>query len=256
MPLLYFIYKLWIGLVFWVTLLLLYPFFFILLSRQGWFGAAFRLKRFWSLLIRALIFCPMRVQYATPLPPPPYVIVSNHCSHLDTVFMYGLFSDYFIFMGKGELLKWPLFRLFFRKMDIPVMRSNHRLAYLAWQSAARAIDNGSCVAIYPEATIPVNTPHMKHFKNGAFRLAVEKNVPLVAITWQTNFKILSDPSRIFSHSLPHRIIAVVHSPIYASQFDGDITAVRNHTFQTIKGALTTKQENLDSRIDAQQNFEV
>jgi 1-acyl-sn-glycerol-3-phosphate acyltransferase len=237
----YFVYKLWIGLVFWVTLILLYPLFRFTLSSRRYYHLAFRLKRFWSLWLSIFLFCPVRKQYRAKLPPKPYIIVSNHSSHLDTVFMYRLFDDYFVFLGKGELLRWPLFRRFFRTMDIPVHRDSNRKSYVAMQLAADAIRRGECVAIYPEGTIPAHSPRMKSFKNGAFRLAADLGVPVVPVTWCTNYRILRDPEKLFEPSMPFLVRAIVHEPVFASgTTEEDVVNLRNRVFATIDSALPAK----------------
>jgi 1-acyl-sn-glycerol-3-phosphate acyltransferase len=224
--------------VFWITLLLLYPVFFLLLQRESWFPAAFRLKRRWSQAFQWLLFCPVRIEMRGSLPKPPFIIVSNHSSYLDTVFMYSVMPEYFLFIGKGELLKWPLFGLFFKKMDIPVHRENHRHAHLALQKAYQALEKGHCVALYPEGTIPRDAPRMKAFKNGAFRMSVDKQVPIVAITWTNVWQVMCDPERLFSPSLPRRVVAVVHAPLYPQgKDDQDLIALRSRVFSTINEAL-------------------
>lgn len=237
----FFIYKLWIGFVFWTTLLLMYPFFWVLLLRKSWYPAAFKLKRLWSMLFKVLLFCPVRAKFKSKLPPPPYIIVSNHSSYLDTVFMYSIFPDYFLFIGKGELLKWPLFRLFFRKMDIPVIRDNSKLAYNALQKAYDAIDEGACIAIYPEGTIPHSAPRMKVFKKGAFRMAIDKKVPIVPMTWINNYKVLRDPAKLFEFSLPRRIDVVVHQPIFTGTMkETDLKELSENVFNVINSELEKK----------------
>jgi len=234
----YFLYKLWAGAAFWLSLLLLYPLFWVLLLRKQWYPASFRLKVFWSKLLRLLLFCPIRIKTTEPLPPPPFVLVSNHGSYLDTVFFYSVIDRYFVFLGKGELLKWPLFRLFFRKTDIPVHRGSPARAAQALRLAAEALQRGECVAIYPEGTIPHNAPVMGRFKSGAFKLALENNVPLVALTWQNNYQILSDPERLFDPSRPSIIRVTIHPHIPVGQFAPDeVIPLRNHTFDLIQSAL-------------------
>ncbi|MDZ4822341.1 MAG: lysophospholipid acyltransferase family protein [Flavobacteriales bacterium] len=232
------LYKLWIGIVFWFTLVLLYPVFYILLSKEKWYPIAFEMKKFWSILISFLIFCPIRAKYKADLPKRPYIICSNHSSYLDTVFMYSIFSDYFLFVGKGELLKWPLFRMFFKTMNIPVHRNNSRKAFNALQKAYEAIERKECVAIYPEGTIPNSAPKMKLFKNGAFRMAVDKQVPVVPVTWLTNYLIMKDPGKIFSYSLPKVVRVIVHAPIHPTGTgDEDVSKLRNAVFAAIDSAL-------------------
>lgn len=235
---LFLIYKLWIGLVFWVTLALLYPFFRVVLSSRRLYPAAFRLKRFWSRLLGLLLVCPVRREVRGQLPPAPYIVVSNHCSHLDTVFMYRVIEDYFVFMGKGELLRWPLFRRFFRTTDIAVHRENRRKSYEAMNLAGDALKRGECVAIYPEGTIPRDSPRMKPFKNGAFRLAAELGVPVVPVTWVSNYKVLRDPENLFEPSRPAIVHVVIHPPEYAlGNSDADVVHLRNRVFGVVQSAL-------------------
>jgi 1-acyl-sn-glycerol-3-phosphate acyltransferase len=143
-----------------------------------------------------------------------------------------------LFIGKGELLKWPLFRLFFRKMDIPVSRDSIRLAYGALFRANEAIRRGECVAIYPEGTVPVNSPRLDNFKNGAFKLAIEEQVPILPVTWQTNYRILSDPNNLFSRSLPNISKVVIHEPIDTKGLtQSDLVSLRKEVFEVIDSAL-------------------
>lgn len=242
----YFIYKLWIGFVFWVTLMILYLPFRILLSKEKWYGKAFQLKRFWSGLIQKSIFCPVKVQVLSSLPKGAFVIASNHSSHLDTVFLYRIMPRYFAFVGKGELLKWPLFRLFFRTSDIPVDRENSVRAYQSLMKANAVLAEGKCIAIYPEGTIPDSSPRMKSFKKGAFRVAIENNVPIVPITWQSNYKIMNNPEKLFSPSLPSVVRVVVHPPVYPTgREDQDLVALRNEVFRIIDSALPEEHRKND-----------
>ncbi len=235
--------------MFWITLLLMYPLFWILLQKKKWFPAAFKIKRIWSHGFQLLLFCPVKATFKGTLPKPPYIIASNHCSYLDTVFMYSVFNDYFLFIGKGELLKWPLFKLFFKKMDIPVHRTNNKLAYNALQQAYEAIDRGECVAIYPEGTIPLTAPRMKPFKNGAFKMAVDKQVPIVPVTWTTNHRIMGEPAQLFTYSLPCSVRVIVHEAIYPSgKTDGDIITLRHQVFESIDKGLDPTYQKKNNNI--------
>lgn len=232
------LYKLWIGLVFWITLGLLFPFFAFFLAKPSRYPKAFALKRFWSLTLSCFMLCPVRPRYTTPLPEGPYVICSNHSSYIDTFFFYQVFPDYFLFMGKSELLHWPLFGLFFKTMDIPVHRDQYRKAYGALSQAVDALKRGERVAIYPEGTIPLDNPKMGRFKNGAFKVAIDAQVPIVPVTWQTNWSILRNPEKVWEHSLPQTCRVVVHPPISTKgKTEDDLNALRDEVFAIINSEL-------------------
>jgi 1-acyl-sn-glycerol-3-phosphate acyltransferase len=241
------LYKLYVGLVFWTTLFILYPFFKLLLSKRKWFPKAFALKRIWSKVFQVLLFCPVVVEKRGELPPPPYIITSNHSSYMDIMLFYSVFPDYFLFIGKGELLKWPLFKLFFKKMDIPVNRDSLLHSYGAFNKAAEALDKGHCVAIFPEGTIPWSAPRMKSFKNGAFKLATEKNLPVVPVTWVNNYRRFGEPSDLWSGGLPGISKVVVHQAIFPNhEASKESLPLRQQVFRVIDSALPLKYRKYKS----------
>ncbi|MBK7084897.1 MAG: 1-acyl-sn-glycerol-3-phosphate acyltransferase [Flavobacteriales bacterium] len=63
--------------------------------------------------------------------------MSNHSSYLDIVQMFNLVPDYFLMMGKYELQRWPLFRIFFKRMDIAVNRGSRVEAAKAFDGPLR-----------------------------------------------------------------------------------------------------------------------
>ncbi|MCB0765395.1 MAG: 1-acyl-sn-glycerol-3-phosphate acyltransferase, partial [Flavobacteriales bacterium] len=171
------VYKIWFAFVFFFSLVLLYIPFRVLLFRPRRYEKAFRLKRAWAGFLQYACGTPVRIERRGALPPPPYVICCNHSSYLDIIQMYNVVPEYFLFIGKYELLRWPLFNIFFKGMNIAVNRGSHVEAAKAFRRAASAIDRGTSIALFPEGTIPAFTPRLKPFKDGAFKMAIEKQVP-------------------------------------------------------------------------------
>jgi 1-acyl-sn-glycerol-3-phosphate acyltransferase len=236
----YFLYKLWIGLVFWLSLMMLYPFFWLLLQRRTTFPVAFQLKRWWARILTTLMFCPVVKEYKGNIPNGPFVIASNHQSYLDTVFMYLVFSDYFVFIGKAELMKWPLFSIFFKKgQDIPIHRGSAVQAKNSMLRALRVIKRGESIAIFPEGTVPEEAPKMRPFKNGAFKLAIDAQVPIIPVTWHRNHKVMLDPAKFWQFSLPQVVKVVVHPAVNTTGLgEQDIVSLRNHVFNIIQAPLS------------------
>lgn len=232
------LYKLWFGIVFWASLLLLYVPFKLFLWKERGYRAAFRLKRFWGWSLQWIGLFPQRVEWRGRLPEPPYIVVSNHSSYIDIVQMFNLIPDYFLMMGKYELQRWPLFRIFFKGMDIAVNRGSHTEAAKAFRRAAAALDGGACVVLFPEGTIPHTVPRMKPFKDGAFRLAVDKQVPIVPVTFTNHWRLFGDPEDLLSRGHPGVTRAVVHPPVFtAGLTDADVVALRHRVFDLIEGPL-------------------
>ncbi|HEY0976247.1 MAG TPA: lysophospholipid acyltransferase family protein [Flavobacteriales bacterium] len=234
------IYKIWFALVFFLSLVVLYIPFRILLRREQGYPQAFRLMRVWGRFLNFALLVPIVVKRHGKLPPPPYIACVNHSSYLDIIHTYNLVPHYFLFMGKYELLKWPLFNIFFKGMNIAVNRGNRTEAARALMKAARAIDQGISVAIFPEGTIPLTAPRMKLFKDGAFKLAIEKQVPIVPITFLDHWRLFGDPEQPLSRARPGIARAVIHPAIPTTGLtEADLDNLRQRVFATIEAPLIT-----------------
>ncbi len=233
-----FLYKLYFGLVFFSSLAVLYIPFQLLLRKESGYPAAFKVMRGWGVFLNIFLLVPQRVLSNAPLPKPPYIICANHSSYLDIVHMYNSVPDLFLFMGKYELLKWPMVGMFFKRMNIAVNRGSRTEAAKALIKAARTIDKGICVSMFPEGTIPYTAPRMKLFKDGAFKLAIEKQVPIVPITFLDHWKLFGDPAEFLSRGHPGFACTVVHPFIDTKGMtDADLDNLRHRVFDAIETPL-------------------
>ncbi|TAL61227.1 MAG: 1-acyl-sn-glycerol-3-phosphate acyltransferase [Bacteroidetes bacterium] len=197
------LWKLWFVLNFLITLLLLYPVFLVLLSRESRFGAAFHLIRFWAkwLCYGAGLFPVVKYEIDINNIPEPCIFISNHSSYIDIILSYVVVPNFFIFVGKQELDKAPLFRLFFKRMHILVNRKSNVDSHRAYLRSGEKIDKGQSVFIFPEATIS-SSGTLIPFKNGAFKLAIDKQVPVVPIVFFDNWKHLQSGGFLTSNGRP------------------------------------------------------
>ena len=154
--------------------------------------------------MRIFCFYVVRCVEKEPLPEGPYIIVANHTSYLDIFFMYSMLPKHpFVFLGKSEILTYPIIRTYFKNLNIPVFRFDLKKVGVSFQLALEAIEEGWSLVIFPEGTIPeVDIPKMMPFKNGAFKIAKEANVPIVPITFTTNHLLFSDPTMVFGPARP------------------------------------------------------
>lgn len=232
------IYRIYFLLVFFGSLALLYPLFYYLLNKEGRHPKAFALKRAWAYFLSLANFAPLKVSRPQhfELPEAPYIICANHTSFLDIIYMYIIFPDLFLFMGKKELLKWPLFGIFFRKMDIAVNRRSPKEALKSLELASAEINKGKSFALFPEGTIPPSVPKMKPFKNGAFNLAIKHQIPIVPVTFLNNYKILDE--KLGGKACPGIAKTVIHAPIETKGLtEEDLIPLRTHVFETIESGF-------------------
>lgn len=131
-----------------------------------------------------------------------YIYCANHTSNLDIVLFCLLAKGRYHFMGKEELTKNPVLGLFFRTIDIAVSRESKFSAFRAFKKAGENLENGMSLIIFPEGRIDdAYPPILQEFKNGPFRLAIEKNIPIVPVSiiniweimWDSGFKYGTRP---------------------------------------------------------------
>lgn len=235
------LYKLWFGLMFFGQLLLLWPVLKIVLSREKWYPIAFKINQGWSRVLQVTLFVPLIKKLEAPFPKSPYIVCANHTSYLDIVLMYSVIPDYFLFIGKHELLKWPLLRVFFLKWNITVNRQNRIEAVKSIVRASHEMDQGTSIAIFPEGTMPPanEAPQMVGFKNGAFKLAIKKQVPIVPVTFLNNYKLFSDHTMPFRKGRPGISRVIVHEAIETKGMtDQDLVPLKKRVREVIEKALT------------------
>ncbi len=116
-----------------------------------------------------------------------------------------------IFVGKSSMGRIPMFGFMYRKLHITVDRSRLMSRYTMLVRSLEALDNGKSLIIFPEGGIYSNGPVMSRFKDGAFRAALQKGVPVVPVTIPHNWIILPGDSFRLRAGVPLRVI--FHRPI-------------------------------------------
>ena len=237
-------FKLYLGILFLVTLLLLYVPILLLLLREKTKKKAFPLFVFWCRILCFLAGYRIRPKTTFSVPEGPCVFIANHTSFLDILFMYLLFPKHpFLFLGKAELLKVPLVKTFFKRLHIPVYRNKGgRNAHKALEAADQALKQGWSIIIFPEGGIKEHlVPTLQVFKDGAFRLAKNNKVPIVPITFLNHYVLLEDPALKNSVARPGTSQVVVHPTIDAiTVTNTELDILKLNAFETINAPLLTK----------------
>jgi len=141
-----------------------------------------------------------------------YIFTPNHFSYLDILSVNVQMPYYFNFMAKSELGKIPLFGIFFRTIDIPVVRSSVGGAKVAIELSNKRLNDGISLLNYPEGGIGNTVPKMSNFKLGAFKLAIAHGVDIVPISILDNWKRMSGGG-LSEGGGPGRMRMYVHRPI-------------------------------------------
>lgn len=239
----WFVYKLYMVLIFFIVWMVFYPFVHFKLKVKERHPQAFKVKVLWCQVLAALFFVKFIVHGKEHLKDTyPYIACINHQSYLDIIFMYPVLTDYFKFIGKKELRNWLMVGVFFRKgMDISVNRENAKEARESLEEAMEALRQGVSVAIFPEGVIPEDTPQLKRFKNGAFKMALATQRPILPITFINNHTRLRNPFRFWAEASPGLCEVVVHPPIHTMGMDMmDIAPLRDKVYEVINAPLVER----------------
>ena len=198
------------------------------------------LHRVWAWLYFALSFIPIRKVYSEKVDfKNQYIFCSNHFSFLD-IPAIGVNKIRPIFVGKSSLGKIPLFGYMYRNIHITLDRQNLKSKYNALGRCADELDEGHNLVIFPEGGIvSKNMPKMARFKDGAFRLAIEKQIPIVPITIPYNWILLPDDGKLLLHR--HENLIIFHDPIKTKDFTiEDIGLLKTKVFEVISNELKSR----------------
>lgn len=153
----------------------------------------FKIARVWATVILfGMGFYPV-IKRATKLEKgKSYMFVSNHTSMTDIMLMLYVARNPFVFVGKKELVKIPVFGFFYKRTCILVDRKDSKSRLEVFKQAQQRLKEGLSVCIFPEGGVPENLNLiLDDFKDGAFRLAIEHQIPIAPMTFHDNKKRFS-----------------------------------------------------------------
>ncbi len=234
-----FCFKMYLYGVFIVTLSCFFtPIYFLLITGKK--KETTFLFRTWSYVFRFFTCYFIRIKGQPVILPDPFIIIANHTSYLDIFLMYSVFpSTHFLFLGKSELLGYPLIKHFFKHLHIPVFRDKGVKSAKSLIKSRIALEEGWSLVIFPEGGISdENYPHCSSFKDGAFILAKQCQVRIVPITFLNNFSLFEDPSHKNSKARPGIAKVLIHPVISLDQINNlSLDELKDFAFSVIEKPL-------------------
>ena len=164
------------------------------------------------------------------------MFVANHTSVTDIMLMFYSTKSPFVFVGKKELAKFPIFGYIYKRSCILVDRGNTKSRVEAFRRAESRLNEGLGVCIFPEGGVPKNLNLiLDDFKDGAFRLAIEHQIPIAPMTFHDNKKRF--PYSFFRGG-PGQMRVKVHQLIPTTGMTlQDKRTLKNQTREVILGEL-------------------
>lgn len=232
-------YKIYVGFLFSITALLFYPFLAYTTTHEKHHHKAFRAFVIWSRGFRFFAGWWFKIEGKIPTNT-PFIIVANHSSYADIFLIPSLFSKQpHIFLGKSEILSYPMIKTYFKSFNIPVFRENKIKAAKSLILARKKLQNNWSLIIFPEGGIPDHErPMMLPFKDGAFRLAKETNMPILPVTFSNNYLLFTDPTDLLGSCRPGASRVIIHPLIKQEEVEQkSAEELRDKVFQLINSRL-------------------
>ena len=182
------VWRVWFYIMMTIPILIMFPFLILSILRESWYPYFFIMARIWAkCILYGSGFYYIIVREQEMEPNKSYMLVANHTSMTDIMLMLAVVRNPFVFVGKKELSKIPLFGFFYKRTCILVDRSSTRSRMEVFQRAQKRLNQGLSICIFPEGGVPDDeSVLLDEFKDGAFRLAIEHQIPIVPITFADN----------------------------------------------------------------------
>lgn len=225
------LYRIWFYILVAIPIIVLFPLLIISISREQWYPYFFKLARFWAkFILVGMGFNYKIIKEEVPDPKKSYMFVANHTSMADIMLMLVSVKNPFVFVGKKELAKIPLFGFFYKRTCILVDRSSAKSRQAVFLRAQRRLKQGLSICIFPEGGVPEERILLDAFKDGAFRLAINHQIPVVPITFYDNKKRFS---YTFFSGGPGKMRAKIHKFFKTEGLKVEDTKPLNENVRTI-----------------------
>lgn len=120
-----------------------------------------------------------------------YVFVANHSSALDIPAYALSCKNTFRFLSKAELAKIPVLGFIIRNLYITVDRKNKGDRAKSMEVMLQSLNDGVSIFLCPEGTRNRTSELLLPFRDGAFRTAIEAQVPIAVLTVKNANRLLN-----------------------------------------------------------------
>jgi len=177
---------------------------------------------YWGKFICFIFLLPVKIEGKEKIDKKQsYVFLANHQGYFDIFLIYGYLGHNFKWMLKEYLRKIPF-------VGYACDRSKHVYVGTTLASmqktvtqAQETLREGMSLVIFPEGTRTYDGK-MQEFKKGAFTLANEIGLPIVPMTVNGSFHVLSRKAKWVSW---HPLSLTIHDPITTEDRKGKPTRV-------------------------------
>lgn len=231
------VWAIWGALFFVVTILIALLFMtpcFLLRdpAKISWFH---KVSRVWMTVYLFGVGCPVTVLNKEQFEKGKnYIITCNHNSFFDIFSVTPFLPHPNKSIAKASLAKIPIFSWVYGFGSVLVDRNDAKSKVGSFHAMKKVLAQGIDMLIYPEGTRNTSNQPLKAFYNGAFRLAIDTQKPIMPVVIYNTRKIL--PANKGLYLSPHRIYVQVLPPIEVA--GETFASLKEKTYQKMSDAYT------------------
>ncbi|WP_300433630.1 lysophospholipid acyltransferase family protein [Christiangramia sp.] len=232
------LWRIWFYILMVVPIIIMLPFLIVFTSSEKFYPQFFVCARIWAAIIIYGMGFYIKTEADENLEEDrSYMLVANHTSMLDIMLMLAVVKQPFVFIGKIELGRIPVFGFFYRRTCILVDRKSQKSRMAAFEEAQRRLKQGNSICIFPEGGVPEDQSIvLDQFKDGAFRLAIEHQIPVVPISFHDTKKRFSYK---FHTGSPGKLRVKIHNFLCTKGLEAtERKPLRDQVFKIIYQELT------------------
>lgn len=227
------IYTAWASVTYFIFMLIAFPLFFglhllldeITAHKILMLGYAHWWARWWGFL------CGIRmdvVKNQNVKTDESYVFVANHNSNLDAMLWVYSTGNLSKGLAKKELLSVPILGYLFKKTCVIVDRGDKESRKRSIEKMKQEMKRGVSIFLFPEGTRNKSVQPLLPFHDGAFRIAIDLQKPIVPLVMLNTGSLIPAKWNLFK---PGRVKCVFLDPIPTEGMtDENLVALKNRTF--------------------------
>ncbi|MDQ7949162.1 MAG: lysophospholipid acyltransferase family protein [Pedobacter sp.] len=166
----------------------------------------------------------------------PHIYVGNHGSYLDAVAVCIGIPQFFSPLGKVEMTKIPIFGSIYKRIVVMIDRSSKESREQSVAALKKDISEGASILIFPEGTMNKGTMALSEFYDGAFRIAIETQTPLMPFVMINNRSLLPRIDPLKAHPGLLTILFITPVAVKGMQL-ADLPMLKQKVFDLMEAAI-------------------
>jgi 1-acyl-sn-glycerol-3-phosphate acyltransferase len=165
-----------------------------------------------------------------------HIYIGNHGSYLDAIAVCVAIPQFFSPLGKIEMTKIPIFGTIYKRIVVMIDRSSKESREQSVAALKADINNGVSILIFPEGTMNKTAAPLTDFYDGAFRIAIETQTPLMPFVMINNHKLLPRIDPLMAH--PGVLTTIFITPVEVKGMSiEDLPMLKQRVFDLMEEAI-------------------